>query len=116
MKLPGLNEYTTANRRNQYQGASMKKTTEKEIALYVSNALVRGKIHRHKKQCRLKFVWHEKNMRRDGDNVAFAVKFIQDAMVARGVFPNDNRKYINGLQHDFVLDDDYFVEVTIEEL
>lgn len=43
--------------------------------------------------------WYEPNSRRDNDNVAFAVKFIQDALVENGVFDDDNRKHIEGLAH-----------------
>lgn len=116
LKLPGLNEYTRANRSNAYQGAEMKRETENDISIYIRKAMQEGKLHRHNCQCFLVLNWYEKNYRRDGDNIAFAVKFIQDALVSNDVFPDDSRKYIIGLQHYFHKADDYGVEVRIEEM
>ena len=116
LKLPGLNEYTEQNRRNHFAGAKMKKNNELAIKLYIINALRKGQITKHTEKCRLKLLWIEKNNRRDGDNIAFAIKFIQDALVACGVFPDDSRKYICGLHHDFKVDNYYGVEVTIEPI
>lgn len=93
----------------------MKRTQESAIKVYIMNALVKGKIHKHTKPCKLHLLWIEKDMRRDGDNISFAIKFLQDAMVACGVFPDDSRKYITALHHDFVKGDHYGVVVTIEE-
>jgi hypothetical protein len=115
LKLPGLNEYTGSNRLNRYAGASMKRKTEDSIKVFIMQALREGRISKHNKTCELHFLWIEKNNRRDGDNIAFATKFIQDSLVACGVFPNDNRKYICGLYHDFEVRDYYGVEVTIKE-
>lgn len=44
----------------------------------------------------IQFVWIEKNSRRDPDNIIFAKKFILDGMVAAGILPNDNQKWISG--------------------
>lgn len=93
----------------------MKKSTEAAIKLYIIKAIRQGEIHPHTNKCSLRFLWIEKNNRRDADNISFATKFIQDAMVACGVFPDDSRKYICGLSHDFTVRDYYGVEVTIEE-
>ena len=93
----------------------MKKSTEADIRLFVLKALREGKITPHKKKCELHFLWIEKNNRRDADNIAFATKFIQDSMVACGVFPDDSRKFVCGLYHDFEVRDYYGVEVTIKE-
>ena len=94
----------------------MKKTQESAIKVYIMNALVKGKIHKHTEPCRLHLLWIEKDNRRDGDNISFAIKFLQDAMVKCGVFPDDSRKYIRGLYHDFEKGDHYGVVITIEEV
>jgi len=116
LKLPGLNDYTRANRSNAYQGAEMKRKTEDDISVYVRKAMQEGKLHRHNCQCFLVLNWYEMNNRRDGDNIAFAVKFIQDALVSCGIFPDDSRKYIIGLRHFFHKWHEYGVEVRIEEM
>jgi len=50
------------------------------------------------------FAWHEPNRRRDADNVAFAKKFILDALVGLGVLPDDSRKYVTGFADEFHVD------------
>lgn len=94
----------------------MKRETENDISIYIRKAMQEGKLHRHNCQCFLVLNWYEKNYRRDGDNIAFAVKFIQDALVSNDVFPDDSRKYIIGLHHYFHKADEYGVEVRIEEM
>ena len=116
LKLPGLNEYTRANRSNAYQGAEMKREAEDDISIYIRKAMQEGKLHRHDKECFLYLNWYEKDRRRDGDNISFAIKFIQDALVSCGVFPDDSRKYIVGLCHYFYKAGDYGVQVRIEEM
>lgn len=100
-RLDGLNEYTKANRSNQYAGASMKGQNEKICMIYIKNQLRNAKI---KNPCHLTFKWYEKNRRRDCDNIAFAKKFIQDALVKSGVLIDDSQKYITGFTDYFFVD------------
>ena len=39
------------------------------------------------------------DVRKDIDNVAFAVKFIYDGLVEAGVFHGDGRRHISGFSH-----------------
>ncbi len=111
-RLPGLNEYTAACRTNAYAGAGMKKKAEQ----LVLQALMFYGIRPAHTPIYLNYVWYEKDNRRDQDNIAFAQKFIQDAMVSYGVIPNDSRKYIIGSSHKIETDKlDPRIEVTIEE-
>jgi len=110
-KLDGLNEYTTANRSNPHAGAQMKKRNE-EIVVY---AIRQHRIKPVSKPVRLEYLWIEKDERRDADNIAFAQKFVQDALVSAGVLPNDNRKWVRGFSHDFRRGDRTGVQVTITE-
>ena len=80
----------------------MKKQAQKDIEIFIKQAINKGTLHRHETQCRLEITWIEPNNKRDGDNISFATKFIQDALVEMGVFPDDNRKFINGLKHEFM--------------
>ena len=99
--MPGLNEYINAERSNKYKASSIKRNVEKDLGFVIQNALSLGKLHKHNKTCCLEIEWVEENNRRDGDNISFATKFIQDALVRNGIFPDDNRKYIDELHHTF---------------
>ena len=110
-----MNEYISAERSNRYRAANIKRKTQDELNLYIRHEINAGRLHRHEKPCTLEIVWTEKNNRRDADNIEFATKFIQDALVEMGVFPDDNRKYITGHTHRVVTGDDYSIEVTIKE-
>jgi Holliday junction resolvase RusA-like endonuclease len=89
-RLPGLNDYTKANRTNKYAGAKMKSDTEKYISLYIPNWAT------YKEKVIVEFRWFEKDERRDPDNIVFAKKFILDALVAKGVLRGDSMKYVIG--------------------
>lgn len=94
--LPGLNEYIDAERsyKGKYKAASMKRQAQNVI----------------------RYLWVEPSRRRDKDNIAFAKKFIQDALVETGVLRNDGWSEIEGFSDDFALDPkNPRVEVTIEE-
>lgn len=76
MKMPSLNDYTKACRRNKYAGAALKKKTEKQIRPYIKDIpVIEGRVI-------VSFLWVENNQKRDPDNIAFAKKFILDALVA----------------------------------
>lgn len=62
------------------------------------------------------FTWHEKDRRRDKDNVAFAKKFVLDALQKCGVLRNDNNQVIAGFTDSFRYGEDYGVTVEIEVL
>lgn len=64
----------------------------------------------------MRYTWIEPNRRRDKDNIAFAKKFIQDALIRAGVLANDGWAQIKGFSDDFVVDRKRpRVEVEIEE-
>lgn len=95
-RLPSLNEYIRANRANAYAGADMKKRTETGIIYTAPNIPIEHYpvvVH---------FTWYEPNKRRDIDNVAFAKKFILDALVKKGVLAGDNPNYVTGFTDKIV--------------
>lgn len=95
IKLPGLNEYVRACRANRFEGAQMKKDNEEAIAFFIRGLPeLRGPV-------RITFAWTEGNARRDLDNVAFAKKFILDALVKTGKLPNDDRRHVLGFTDTF---------------
>lgn len=95
--LPGLNEYTRANRQNRFVGGNMKKSTENRIIAAIEQAVEDGTLSAIEEYpVIIKYIWYEPHNRRDADNVAFAKKFIQDALVTAGIIKNDSRKFIKG--------------------
>lgn len=47
------------------------------------------------------YLWVEKNKKRDLDNIAVAKKFINDALVKKGILQNDGWKNIIGFKDSF---------------
>lgn len=100
-RLAGLNEYTRANRNNKYSGANMKTLNENIVRLAIRQAKL-SKVDKY--PIKLKITWYEPNLKRDIDNITFATKFIQDALVKSEIIKNDNQKYINKIEHEVLLD------------
>lgn len=69
----------------------------------------------YKYPCRITFVWHLKNKRKDLDNVAFAKKFILDGLVKAGTLKNDNLNNVIEFRDKVEFDKKEYVEVIIEE-
>lgn len=113
-RLDGLNEYTSSNRTNRYKANNEKKLNQ----MHVKYAIRKAKLTRvDKYPVKLKIAWYEPNKRRDIDNVVFATKFIQDALVNEGILVNDSQKYINGLEHIVMCDrENPRIEVEILEM
>lgn len=112
--LPTLNEYTEATRGNLYASASMKKKAEQAI-MWEARSQLKG--WRTKTPVFIIFEWVERNKRRDHDNVSFAKKFIQDALVKDGVLQGDGWKHVIGFVDLFSIDKERpGVEVTILEV
>jgi Holliday junction resolvase RusA-like endonuclease len=99
-RLPGLNEYTAANRTHAKAGARAKKEAEWQVAWGVKIA----RLEPIDGPVLLTFAWHEPDRRRDVDNVAFAKKFILDALVRLGILAGDGRKHVVGFSDEFHLD------------
>jgi len=102
-RLDGLNEYTKSNRSNKFKGNATKKDNEKIVSAYIRAHKLR-RVYNY--PVALKITWYEKDKRRDVDNITFATKFIQDALVKCGVLENDSQKYVNRVIHDVRVDKD----------
>ena len=109
-KLPSLNEYIDACRENRYVAANMKARVERDIVLQL------GKLRPVSKPVHVRFEWHEKTKRRDKDNVAFAKKFVFDALQKAGKIPNDNNRYIDSFDDSFVYGKDQGVLIELIEV
>lgn len=112
-ELKGLNDYTKACRSHAFVGAKFKKKQEEKIIL----AIRRQKIKKYKGKVYISFKWYEKNKRRDKDNIAFAKKFILDALVKEKIIIKDNWEYLDGFDDSFEVDKvNPRIEVEIKEL
>lgn len=100
-RLPSINDYTNACRRNPYVGAKMKKNAEREIM----DAIIAGSVHSTSHTVELLYTFYEKDTRRDLDNISgFAHKVIQDALVNTGIIPGDGWKDIKAMRDMFRID------------
>lgn len=99
--LPGCNEYINAQRRGRQLGARLKRETEERILWSIRQQL-RGV--RFDVPVVMHYLWVEKNRKRDKDNIAFARKFVQDALVKSGVLRNDGWGEIVGFSDAFAVD------------
>ncbi|WP_302360326.1 hypothetical protein [uncultured Megasphaera sp.] len=97
--LPSLNEYVRACRSNIHAGSKMSREAHYLCRLGMVK-LVGHKINR----VYIKFCWIEKNKRRDKDNIAFAKKFILDALQEVGILRNDGWSEIIGFSDTFAID------------
>lgn len=110
MKLPSLNDYTRACRGNKYKGAKMKADIEQEIGKYLT------KMPKMTNPIKIHFHWIEGSKRRDLDNVAFAKKFILDALVKYEKLKDDNRRYVTAFTDSFEYAKETKVILEIEEV
>lgn len=101
-RLPGLNEYTRANRTNAKEGGRFKRKHQEAIMWYILRDLGRKTIEH---PVYLKFTWYERDKRRDLDNVSsYGRKVIQDALVKSGKLYDDGWGYIVGYSDKFRVD------------
>ncbi len=113
-KLPGLNEYICAERANKYKAAKMKRASE-DIVIFAARNCLRGV--NIKKPVEMHYTWIEQSNRRDRDNIAFAKKFVQDALVSIGVLEDDDHKHVVGFTDRFQTDkNNPRIEVLIKEI
>lgn len=112
-RLMGLNEYVNECRSTAYSGNSAKRQQEAIVGWSVKGA----RLQPHDGLVRLSFLWVEPNKRRDKDNVAFAKKFILDALVRQGVLGKDGWSHVDGFDDDFDVDRQRpRIEVTIKDV
>lgn len=110
IKFLTLNGYVDICRRNRYQSAAYKKKIEYEIGYYLHG------LPKLNNPVKIDFLWVEENRRRDLDNIAFAKKFILDALVSAGVLRNDSQKYVRGFSDSVQQGKENKVILTITEV
>lgn len=112
--LSSLNEYIKAERTNKYKGAKIKRDNEKIVSAYIKQQLCGVKIDN---SVHIDYLWVVPDKRTDRDNIVFARKFIQDALVNAAVLKGDGWKYVVGFSDRFEIDKtDPRIEVKIKEI
>lgn len=115
-RLPGLNTFISQakSRSGMYIANREKQSVEKIIIL---SAIQKIKERPIKKPVMIQYHWVEPNRKRDLDNIAFAKKFINDALVKANILQNDGWRDIVAISDTFAVDkDNPRVEVTITEI
>jgi len=110
-RLPSLNEYINAERSSKYAAATMKKNAENKIAVFITQ----NRLKPVTRPVKLFYTWYLRDRRKDLDNIAFAQKFVQDALVFTDILPNDGQKWVVGFSHDFKIDAHEGVSVELYE-
>jgi Holliday junction resolvase RusA-like endonuclease len=113
-EFPGMNEFIKANRTMHGKwnaGNSMKQRDQGIIAAQIPKC-------RFEKPVWITYRYYCPNKKKDLDNISgYFHKVFQDALVARGVIPNDNWKYIKGFQDEFDVDrNNPRIEVEVKEV
>ncbi|WP_461240299.1 RusA family crossover junction endodeoxyribonuclease [Paucilactobacillus sp. N302-9] len=112
-ELPSLNEYINVERSNRFGAAKFKKQATYQCMMYTKQAMQDG--FKFDKPSIVVCTWYTKNLRKDPDNVSFAIKFIFDGMMKAGLIENDGRKTVLGIEHKFEVDKiDPRVEVELK--
>ncbi len=109
LKLPSLNDYIRVCRSNKYQAAKFKRDVEADIGVFLT------RMPKWTKPIKIHFHWVECNKRRDLDNIAFAKKFILDALVKFGKLQDDNRKCVAAFTDSFGYGKHAKVVLEVEE-
>lgn len=81
--LPQLNDYIRVERANRYAAANLKKKAHEKVLEALQDP------PRFTTPVHVCFKWYRPNRCTDKDNVAFAKKFILDALQIAGVIEND---------------------------
>ena len=115
-RLPSLNEYVRVCRGNKFAANQHKAEVEEFIGWYVRKELNPRLVFT--KPVHVTFTWYEPDYRRDSDNVAFAKKYILDALQTLGHLKGDGRRHVVGFLDVFPPPDKDFprIEVVIEEV
>ena len=100
-RFHGLNEFIDANRRtrgNWSAGNAMKQEDQRLIYYALPRFKASGPLF-------IRYHFFEPNTKRDKDNISgYFHKIFQDALVQRGIIPNDGWKYIDGFSDYFYID------------
>lgn len=111
-ELTDLNTYIAADRMHRFKGGKVKKDNTDKVRYCIKGLRNKKKFT---KPVYLIYTWYCKDKMKDKDNIAFAKKFIQDALVLEGIIPNDGWNNIEGYADNFFIDkQNPRIEIEIE--
>lgn len=84
--MPQLNDYIRAERATRFAAARIKRDAHAKVFAALAPQVT---LPRFDEPVDVVFTWHRPDRRTDKDNVAFAKKFILDALQKAGVIEND---------------------------
>lgn len=109
--LPAMNEIIAAAKGHWGGYHSMKEDNTEYVRLKFLKA------PKLEKPIEVTIRWITSNLKQDPDNLAAGQKFIFDGLVKAGVIPNDTRKWIKKITHEYGLDrNNPRVEIVISEV
>jgi len=108
-----LNQYIDLCRRNRYAGAKAKNTIEHSLCAEMFSQ----KCSAYEQCVTLHYLWYWKDKKTDKSNIAFAQKFVEDALVKARILKGDGWKFVDGFTHEFEVDSkDPRLELIIKPL
>ena len=113
-KFGSLNTYISKSKTRKgiwNEGNSMKQKDQRRILLYLPSVKIRRPIW-------IEYTYFEPNRKRDHDNVSgYFHKIFQDALVEKGIIPDDGWRWIRGYSDRFYVDSKYpHIVVNVEEV
>ena len=104
-ELTDLNSYINAERRHRMQGAKIKKRETNICMVYLKQAVNKGfEIGHDQYPLHITFKWYAKDSRKDLDNIAYAKKYIMDAMQKVELIENDGYKQVQRYTDVYLVD------------
>ena len=95
--LPSLNEYIDEIGRHNREGGKFKKKWMQFVQTQIRSCKLRPVT-----QAVFKFIWIEKNKKRDKDNITgFGKKVILDALVQEEIIENDGWRHVIGFEDHY---------------
>lgn len=114
-RLSGLNGHDNNSRKHAQAGGRHKKE-QQQIVEYAILAARAPKVPAAWYPVSVTFRWYEKDRKRDPDNVAFAKKYILDAMQTMNTIKGDGWRHIAALTDEFHIDrENPRIEVIVRE-
>ena len=104
-ELTDLNSYINAERRHRMQAANIKKRETNICIVYLKQAVNKGfEIGHDQYPLHVIFRWYAKDGRKDLDNIAYAKKYIMDAMQKVKLIENDGYKQVQRYTDIYLVD------------
>ena len=99
-ELPDLNKIIRVAKSHPMAYANLKKQYTEQVA-WACVGVPKGQLEM---PVDVTCTWYTKNLTKDPDNISAGVKFILDGFVMAGILPDDRRKQINSITHEFGVD------------